>query len=573
MTRNITRRVAHLTTFAFVAALLVAGWRFTAGDTGIALGLVGGGAVAFAGRVYLSVRGRVDLRAQTVRIGGAVNSPRGRRVGSVALAGLLVTSTFAGAGVAATTCEFSTTGTAIQSFLYSLGATDSPLGGECTHTADKSDIADLQAMAETAASANHTFVRSQYNFAKDRRAVAWSEGKLATAHALNNGSNVSVAKEQFNQSVVDYYEKPYIHTLAAWQNRVSVLEYLFKADPQNTTVTPSYPDRDIEGFVTVNLTQYNNGSDWSYTTDIRVPVWSLNGLAMWEPPTFGNDPNLVINSINNSSAYIPSTNNDTSSLPNSFDTNVDPRFVYNGTHQTVIMKQNIYDVEVSYYSLWEPSLQIRANGGPFVEEVYQKYEAGELNASDLLGTAELAGRSSTSYNSTGYYSFLAVEMATLGWHSDLNTSFTVDYNGSTYNGQVFYSGDDSVTFENGTTYHPVNYNGSFYMAAQTANGSKVLPLEDNFTVTRLTNPVSGDDLNKTTTEQYTYATGNASALQAELDKLAELREELKEANSAASGGSDSDSGVGAKVIIGVLALVGLAAWAKQNDGGDRRGGR
>jgi hypothetical protein len=424
--------------------------------------------------------------------------------------------------------------------------------GECRFNPDdgpdQSDYADLQAMAEVQHQSTEDFLRITDNFAKDTRAVAWSDAKLSLADSLNNGSNLTEAKKAWNESVMDYYGPKYKDAYNQYSKISSTTEYIWKADSANVT----WSNSEIVGWVTVNVGKYDHGGTTTYENiTVRSPVLSdgAGGYHAWAGFT-----KIYTSNVTYSNFYLPQEDNSTTNIEIR---NTNSITWYNATGSTYLQWSDSSDAAAQWN---QQASQVKNSGMPYVEEVYNKYKSGEINSTDILGASELAGRASTSYNSTGYYGFAAVEMATLGWESDLNTSFSVGMNGTTYDGYVFYSGDEQITFQNGTEYDPSSYNGSFYMTAQTSNGSKVLPLDQNFTVNRLTDPTTGEALNETTTESYTYAGGNASEFQSELESLAQLRAQLKKQESASAGGGGFDFG-GAASTGGILLAAGVALYA------------
>jgi hypothetical protein len=106
-----------------------------------------------------------------------------------------------------------------------------------------------------------------------------------------------------------------------------------------------------------------------------------------------------------------------------------------------------------------------------------------------------------------------------------------------------------------------NYSGVFYMAVQKDDGNaSIVNLEDygsSFVIEEATNTKTGEAVNTTEVQTYTYETTDASQLQEEIDRLHELRAEYEEQVSAASGG-DSSSGMDTQTLA-VAALLGAVA--------------
>jgi hypothetical protein len=202
--------------------------------------------------------------------------------------------------------------------------------------------------------------------------------------------------------------------------------------------------------------------------------------------------------------------------------------------------------------------QVTDNVDVYVDDVYTRYESGELNLTNVVDPATLAGQAASSYNDTGYYSFAATSLATMGYSGDLNTSVTVEMSNTTYSGTMFYTADDVSNFTNGTTYNPADLNGTVWIVAQENESAALVELDGEFTITDVVNPKTGETRENVTVQKYVYDSHDASQLEEELNRLSELRQKLEEqqANSDGSGGGWF-GGIGTvdKAIIALAAIA------------------
>jgi hypothetical protein len=227
---------------------------------------------------------------------------------------------------------------------------------------------------------------------------------------------------------------------------------------------------------------------------------------------------------------------------------------------------------------------VNSNIDAYADEVFAAYQAGELSTTDLLDPTTLASQASTSYNSTGYYSFASAELAAIGLTGDTNASHVVQttwnrsyrnetgalvWDNRTVNvtGTMFLTGSN-MSLETGTEYDPDNINGAEYIAVSSVENETGTTLNysepyfevtDNFTIVEATNTKTGETVNVTTAQEQNFSSTNASQLADELDRLQELRAYYEEQQANNGGGISFDfGGVETGVIIALLAVAFLA---------------
>jgi len=458
------------------------------------------------------------------------------------------------------------------------GASDSAIGafltaftnpnenGECRFNPDDNyqyenvSHSDHYAIATSQEQNNEIYISSGSKFLQESRTLAWSEAKLTIANELNARSNASNISDAANESISEYFTDQSKPLIDQYEAATLTAEYVFEANSSHISADPNVGSstasgEELLGFATLEI-QHLDGS----TEMVRHPVMDWNGdpriRTPFVTPTNPNITNVQGPTIDNSSTI------DVSQSTNTEQANVyswDPDVSHNSATYSDMSNFTSGNFGELYYDYRIAEEEMHAQVPVYVDEITTKYNAGEINTTDILSAADLAGRASTDYNSTGYYSFAAVELATLGYSGDFNSSATVEYNGSTFTGTMFYSADDLDGFQNGTTYDPTTLNGTAYMAAQTANGSKLVALTGSrFTVTSVTNPVTGESMNQTSMEQFVYSGPNSTKFGAELDRLADLRAEYKKAQEESSGGGGGGP-LGANAIAGIAILAAAAA--------------
>jgi hypothetical protein len=409
--------------------------------------------------------------------------------------------------------------------------------------------ADLLAGASSINQSAEGIDAATNNRLTDARGQAATEAKVAIVNALNNGSNRSVARQQGLDAVSDYYATIQKNRLAQWQNGVSYASYVREVETQETGTNGTWmvPTRPRDGLTvswvdTANATvTYLNGSTGNY----EMPVIDTNN---------GNRLLTPVNSGNLSNTSFTETG-DTMSNYNLVVVGPDGN---NATVARTTIESTVLP------KIYQQHTQVRNNIDTYVDGIYDYYAPGEIDATDVLGPTELYNRASLDYNSTGFNGFAAVQLASLGYSGDMNTSHVIQtdasnldgINGSgteTVSGQLFYTGDESVTLETGKTYDPGNYSGGFVIAYQTENGSGIADLNGQFEILETTNTKTGETVQNTTTEKYVYETTNSSELKQEIERLKDLRERLQEQES--NTGTPINLGTDDKAIIGVIAVA------------------
>ena len=378
-----------------------------------------------------------------------------------------------------------------------------------------------------------SYTTTTSNFQENTRTVAYSKAKIVLINELNNGSSVSVAKTRMNDAVEDYYARMQAEEIRDYNAKMVQLNYLKTETP--TSIGWDTHESNGEYYTSSqSFTNHSytlvNGSSISvrqYTIDTTAPdhgLLSADGEIWW----YTADPD--------------------------------------SGESTLVLDSNEYKSLIQDAS--SQATQVKDNLGPYADEVYNQYAAGEINSTNLAmnDPAVIAQEASTSLNSTGYYGHASIMLASIGAGGDVNVSHTVETSdGTSMNGTLFYTAQDAPEsgWETNQTYNVSDYNGTFYFAVQKDDGTAgIVDLSNygqEFSLTSATNTQTGESVNSTTVHRYTYDSTNASALAEEIDRLEELRAEYENQQTAAAGGSGPLSGFSTReILIGIGALAAVA---------------
>jgi hypothetical protein len=398
-------------------------------------------------------------------------------------------------------------------------------------------------------STNDAFITSYQNFGEDTRSIAWSKAKIDVVNGLNAGNTSSVVKADANSTVRDYYSRHQIELANQVDRTYRSMEYSYKQNASFVGLGSDMGSGSVEGFISIELQTVNGSTTW-----IRLPVMSANGYYSVYSPfpssvTTGARKNNTAGGFDSIDySYVGKDwQSYVYTAPTSSGSDVAPiRYNRTGTAYTQFDSQ---------------SSQVTANIDTYVDGVYNEYQQGEINSTEIADPQTLASQAATDYNSSGYYSYASIHLASLGYSGNMNSSMHVTTANNSYNGTLFYTADDVDTFEVNQSYDPSALNGTAYMAVQDGENGTVVSLSETFTVESATNPKTGESMSNVTVEKYTYDSTNTSALASELDRLSQLREEYEQAQTTGgTGGFDLGGNTGA--IAAILAIVVILALVR-----------
>lgn len=385
------------------------------------------------------------------------------------------------------------------------------------------------------------------NYLTDARQVAISEGKIAAWNAIADGAVEEQATYEANQSVDGYYHSMHDNLASVYSTSALQAEYVYEREYNQTGSTGSWVYPVLEDGTEASFA----ANPWETATvslpqgDVEIQTYRLSTGELVTPypnrtTAPGGGPYIQGPSLR---VVGPNSSSDTLS---------------GGAYTHVADSGTFYQLNSEVDSQRQ---QVKDNLAVMVNETLANYNRSEMNVTDFLDPSEIAGRAATDYNSTGYYSFAAVQLAAQGFAGDINTSHTLELaDGSKVNGTLFYTGYDVQNLTNGSTYDPADYNGSFIIAAQGDDGG-IRELTAPFTITRQVNTQTGEPVNETTIEPYVYDTTDTTSLESDLERMADLAAAYEQAQSSASIGWPDGSGGGSGLSAGAIAMIGLAVVA------------
>ncbi|SDM50362.1 hypothetical protein SAMN04487949_1882 [Halogranum gelatinilyticum] len=426
------------------------------------------------------------------------------------------------------------------------------LKNECgffTADSDATSNIDFYQSSQAIGSQTDSYMTTSNNLANDIEPVLMCKAKARVIEGLNDGNTSAVVKSEANVTVRDYTTRQQINSLENWNAAMYSLEYQWSQNNSSlyTKEHSTEPTAPIVGWATTNVS-LNNGTQHKW----RLPVYDIGTQQrVWEPRDQADDGTGTPN-VYNVSGTAPT---------DSYHVYQDGG-VYQGGASQDLTEFEIVDI-TDYYNLLDQSAsqsqRVQDNVNALVDGVYGSYQSGDLNATALNDACTLAHEGGTNSSSTGYYGYAAAELAKYGLSSNFNSSFSVTSNGTTYNGTLFYSGEDVSSFEANQTYDPANLSGTTYMAVQDGNASRVVQLDESWQVNEITNPKTGETQQNTTVQKYVYETYDTNRLQQEIERALEIREQVEAAENEGGGGFGINIGGTQFATLGVVVALLVVA--------------
>jgi hypothetical protein len=215
---------------------------------------------------------------------------------------------------------------------------------------------------------------------------------------------------------------------------------------------------------------------------------------------------------------------------------------------------------------------VESNVNSLVDETYPAYEAGELNASDVISRNNkvynlgLNGTENGTFaNNLAAYSALGVESPNL---TDVGT-MTVEHDGISYEGVIYSTTEPpNGTWDVGTTYNASTLNGSQFLVTVESNE---VTLDGEFTVTAVTGP-DGAELTSaevTTYKQDVTANTTSAEYRDSINRLQGLIDEYENRTvtapapiaEATDGDGLWDQLVNSPMVTSLAAFLGISAGA------------
>lgn len=406
-----------------------------------------------------------------------------------------------------------------------------------------------------------SYVSTTNNFVQNTRTVAMSKGKITLVYELNNENTSTVAKNSVNETVRDYYSRMQYQVIQDWNAKLTQIEYLNNSGADIRLIRP-------DGSGSSTMAETEGQFNFGYT----VPYQLANGTVVDVKATDRGGSSSRVSPVANGSEMF-SVGKFQVKDP---DTGTWTTMVDSTQYGYVTQGGTTWDLSTADGGSWDGTdllgqmqnqdQYVTDNLAPYVDEVYAQYNAGEINLTDMaqIDPSVIGNEASTEFNSTGYYGHAAIMLASIGAAGNINHSHTIETgDGTSLNGTLYYTADDYPTagWQTGTQYNITDYNGTFYMAVQKDSGNgTIVNLADygeNFTIVNATNTKTGEAVNATKVQAYTYDSTNASALAEEIDRLEALRETYEEQSTSGGGGGWGLGGASTGAAVALFAVLAL----------------
>ncbi|QLH77188.1 hypothetical protein HZS55_07720 [Halosimplex rubrum] len=437
---------------------------------------------------------------------------------------------------------------------------------------------DIYQSLATSADAADNWQTTISNRLEDTETVSLvNHGKPAYIRAYNNGLGEAAAEDAAIQNITEYYSVMDRNTVSEWNRHVATIKRMRQVSQEETGVPDSYvhvieedvQDGDLASSFTpheLNITGFGtrqftleNGSSVEVST-IEVTFWNLQTQpATTETHVIGPSTGTVFNATDGNS--------------NGPAKDVDIRRI------NVSAPQSNHDAQTA---LWfkdfaTPLSRISTQTDSAISEMqsvvsgtWDQLETGEINSSDLVTPAMVAGSYSQSSDFSGY---AAASLASLGVSipesysqlGHMNVSFA---DGTTDRGLVVaQSNPPGGSFQVGTEYAPGNISGAVWLID--SQDSEIREVEQAFTIDSAVN-TTGGSLDKVRIEKRTYETTSANELSNLYQQIAKDQAEIdaRLANMDGGGGGGGLLGGGNQTIVLVL-VAGAVAVVVLGNGGRR----
>ncbi len=388
------------------------------------------------------------------------------------------------------------------------------------------------------------------NTLQDSRSTAMAKAKIEIIESLNEEENETVARENAQERVDTYYSRMIYNLVQRWNLFVETSYDAADSSFSGSVYCVGTGDGDSDPVSAIHRQAGDpEGTGVQLPNGTTVDAYGLEcGSGGWV--TFGPEgqdhENKLMVSFNGSETKVWGDYS-----------NNEPWYL-----------QNVENDMQSQHD------QIESNVDTVVTEVYQKYEAGELNSSDLAESSPtaVAQEASTDLNSTGNYAYANAALASVGLAGQTNASHEITLeDGTQIEGTLFLTGSN-LALETGQTYNPEDINGSVIMTVSslTANGTtrtgsdvqNYHPINQNFTIESATNTKTGEAVEVTQPQEKNYTTTNTSRIEQELKELRDAREFYRQQATLGSGGGAPGGGSsGISFDFGKEAMVYVAALA------------
>ena len=336
------------------------------------------------------------------------------------------------------------------------------------------------------------------SYANQSYGVSMAGAKLVGIESHNDGLERSEAHDEINQEVSDFYAT---YERSVWEDR----------NRQSLQI-----DRMAQRI------DESDGLDYSDVFDSVADVWTEENTI-----ELVNGTEMPIYEVH--VTRIGSTNYDQVVWDDDLDTTRNLRVMSPNEEDEVVLNNE------GFRDSWKAieTHRQRANDNVIgvVNEIYDNYDSGEIDVSDVMSPVELLQTGATNYEDTGHYSYKCLSLEFMGLSGDKSNTFEVTYQNSdmdeekTRFGCLFKGSDGEL--ETGVEYDATEDTYVFIQDNEDGSASRI-DLDDTFTIESMIDGETGEEINETTTQTTDFMTESTEDLAEQVEELNELQDDITE---------------------------------------------
>lgn len=427
----------------------------------------------------------------------------------------------------------------LLSITNTAGVTDNALG--CTLFEGETEVDTIDTnetkqdlIERTATSNEHAsiYLDSMGNYLQDTKSIARLEAQAAYYRALDNGSSESAARLAAEEAVKDYYHVKQYQLVQSY-NVLLISMDAYEQVEGNENLSNNFVQFYSDGSTTDGFSQ---GSNSTFTT--------TNGTDLNFSSIDWTDSNGYDNS-NDLSWYQSYDDREVHFLVGQNDDSV-------GDVQTV----NISRYHARLVQADQQEADVIAEMDTFINNTYDAYQAGEVNATDLIdaNTFDREFSPEDDFQSWATVALGATEGVDPPDHLDGVGHFDVTFNGGEYTGLLLADGQEVGTWENGTVYNGTQMN----VTPRLVTDSSVYKLDGEFSIQAI-ETASGDTRQNVTVNRINYTTTNTTEYKELLEDYKQVRAELAAREDKLNAGGGLLGGLGGGPSLAIILLIAAAA--------------
>ena len=353
--------------------------------------------------------------------------------------------------------------------------------------------------------------------------MAMARAKLTVIEALNNGTSEGAAQQKALKEIREYYTTHQVKVLSHQEREVVALN--------NTVDTIEETDGLSKGDV-FDASEYICGDT---TCDTVTNVYLNRTEVTLHNSSARNYTRVTIEAESatgtaNHTLLTPSEDESGGQLP-VLSGRGDNVTAYNGqTHQ-----QTLEMID---------SRKIKAENNVInlTSALYDKYEPGELNTSDMLGPLETLVTASTNYADTGSYSYLALSLEQAGLAHNSSYAFKAQWNNTGESakaawGQLFVpQGTYNNTLEVNKTYDASDKTVMFvhnptavcidWCEESSSDKATKTDFDGTFKILKMRNTETGENINSTSLQVTEFHTDGVQDMQKQIEEARQTQQRV-----------------------------------------------